>query len=242
MCVGWLTDALRRDVRANGGGPHHHRDALLGLGLGQAVRVVRAAVAEHLGVDVRAAGDRVPTSTAPLRPRRSRSRRVLLRRTAVRRETGTRPRLRGRASAVKPARMSGSMHDSVPPAITASASPRLITADASPSRATRSRRPRRSRSSASARAISRSGPMPCQDVVRQEAPAKRCRAAVAQGRDLLGDPGPPPDRRAEEHGDPRRVEIGQAESASASFATGTMGRGRSRACASFGDATVGRSP
>ena len=114
--------------------------------------------------------------------------------------------------AVKPARISGSTQASVPPAITASQSPALdhlggLADRVRPGRAGRDDRvvqaldPERDRDLAGRRV---------DEHVRQEARRDAVGAAVAQRRDLLGDPGHAADRRAEEHADPRRVEIGEA--------------------------------
>ena len=125
-----VADPLGLDPGALERAAHHRRDALgLRLGLGEVVRVVRAAVAEHLGVDLGAARARVlpvldaaraPAPSAITKPARvaSNGREA---RGGLRRSSAASPRI-----AVKPARISGSTQASVPPAIIASASPRLM--------------------------------------------------------------------------------------------------------------------
>ena len=96
-----VVDPLGRDAGAIERGPHHLDDAdRLGIGLRHVVRVVRRAVAEHLGVDLGAARPRalvVLEQRARTRPRPSRTRRAS-RRTAARPAAGARPRRRARAS------------------------------------------------------------------------------------------------------------------------------------------------
>ena len=96
-----VADPLRRDPGRLERRRDHRRDTgRLGLGLREVVRVVRGAVAEHLGVDrraARAAPPRAPRARGCRRPPPSRSPRAW-RRTGARRASGPPPRRRARAS------------------------------------------------------------------------------------------------------------------------------------------------
>ena len=131
-----VADALGLDAGALERAAHHRRDARrLGLGLREVVRVVRGAVAEHLGVDrrrrARSACSQSSSSerAGALRHDEAGARRVerprRVRRVLV---LGREPAHRGEAARGS----AGTMHASVPPASTASASPRLIISAASP--------------------------------------------------------------------------------------------------------------
>ena len=104
-----------------------------GSGLSHVVRVVRGAVAEHLGVDPRAARASLLELLEHERARPSpitNPSRVASNGREARggcSSSAARPRI-----AQNPARISGWMHASVPPAITASASPRRMSSAPSP--------------------------------------------------------------------------------------------------------------
>ena len=130
-----VADPLGLDAGAPERGAHHLRDAgRLGLRLRHVVRVVRRAVAEHLGVH---ASRRAP---APRRGPRARSTHAPSPITKPARVASNGREARGGSSssttsprmAQKPARISGCRPASVPPASTASTSPRLISSAASP--------------------------------------------------------------------------------------------------------------
>ena len=130
-----VADALRLDPRPLERRRHHRGDTgRLGLRLGHVVRVVRRAVAEHLCVDPRAAPFcRLPVldqdGPGALGHHEARAGRIERTRSAGRvLVLGGEPAHGGEARRGS----AGSMHASVPPASTASASPRLIISAASP--------------------------------------------------------------------------------------------------------------
>ena len=210
-----VADALGLDARALERRAHHRRDAgRLRLGLGEVVRVVRGAVAENLAVDVGAA----PLGRVPVleqhRPEPSPMTKPARVASNGRDAFGgssssiARPRI-----AVKPARISGIKHDSVPPASTASALAALdhLRGFADRMRARGARRDDRVVRPADPE---RDRELPRDRVdqdAREEARRHAIRPAVAEDVRLLDDAGDAADRRAED--DPDAVGIEPLEPA-----------------------------
>ena len=209
-----VADTLRVDVCALERRAHHlaHADRL-GLGLGHVVRVVRGAVAEHLGVDPRAArracSSSSSTSVHAPSPITNPSRVASNGREARGgcSSSAARPRI-----AQKPARISGWMHASVPPRDhgVGVAAPDQLGALAD--------RVRAGRAGGDGRVVRPADPerdreLPAGRVdedVREEVRRDAVRPALAQHVGLLHDPEQPADRGAEHDPDARRVEAVRA--------------------------------